>query len=34
MSTTTSNIKLPLAGLRVLDWSRLLPGALVFADAR
>jgi CoA:oxalate CoA-transferase len=26
MSTTTANEKLPLAGIRVLDWSRLLPG--------
>jgi crotonobetainyl-CoA:carnitine CoA-transferase CaiB-like acyl-CoA transferase len=26
MSTTIANVKLPLAGLRVLDWSRLLPG--------
>jgi crotonobetainyl-CoA:carnitine CoA-transferase CaiB-like acyl-CoA transferase len=26
MSTTTANAKLPLAGIRVLDWSRLLPG--------
>jgi crotonobetainyl-CoA:carnitine CoA-transferase CaiB-like acyl-CoA transferase len=26
MSTTIPNVRLPLAGLRVLDWSRLLPG--------
>ena len=26
MATTTTDIKLPLAGIRVLDWSRLLPG--------
>ena len=26
MATTTADIKLPLAGIRVLDWSRLLPG--------
>jgi crotonobetainyl-CoA:carnitine CoA-transferase CaiB-like acyl-CoA transferase len=26
MSTTKPDVKLPLAGIRVLDWSRLLPG--------